>query len=335
MEENLKEEKLADSYNRSINYLRVSVTDRCNQRCIYCMPPEGIKQFDHDQILRYEEILRVIKVLMKKGVTKIRITGGEPLVRKKIIQFIESLGKFRGIKDLALSTNGVFLKDYARNLVRAGLKRVNISLDTLNPRKFYKLARADNFYRVMDGIEEAEKSRLSPIKINMVVIKGFNDDEVIDFALLTKKKSYRVRFIEFMPSLNGGYWTKDNFISNREVFEEINSFQVLYPIVGREKGQPAKKFKFEDGIGEIGFISPVSEPFCHNCNRIRLTADGKLRSCLFSDNEVDIKKALSNGCADNHLSELIDQAIKNKPKNHNLKEHYFTNSKRTMSLIGG
>lgn len=335
MEKNLKEEKLWDNYNRAVNYLRVSVTDRCNQRCIYCMPPEGIKQFDHDQILRYEEILRVTGVLIKKGVTKIRITGGEPLVRRGITDFIESLCKFKGIRDLALSTNGVFLKDCARNLVRAGLKRVNISLDTLNPRKFYTLARADNFYRVMDSIEEAEKSGLNPIKINMVVIKGFNDDEIIDFALLTKKKSYRVRFIEFMPSLNGGYWTKENFISNKEVFEEINSFQFLYPIVERTKEQPAKKFKFEDGIGEIGFISPVSEPFCHNCNRIRLTADGKLRSCLFSDNEVDLKKALFEDCTEDQLSELVDQAIKNKPKSHNLKEHYFINSKRTMSLIGG
>ncbi|MBI3755356.1 MAG: GTP 3',8-cyclase MoaA [Deltaproteobacteria bacterium] len=328
--------KLVDSYNRPIDYLRISVTDRCNLRCIYCMPADGIPLTDSDNILRYEELLRIANVAVRHGITKIRLTGGEPLVRKGIVGFIEELAKLKGVEDLSLTTNGVLLKEFASSLKRGGLKRVNVSLDSLKCDRFHKITRGDLLSQVLEGIEEAERIGLSPVKINCVVIRGFNDDEILDFALLTKTKSFHIRFIEYMPFEAEEAWQRDKYISASELMKTINSFQELVPLGNPEKRTgPAKRYSFKDGIGEIGLISPVSDHFCSACNRLRLTADGKLRTCLFSDDEIDIKTALRNGCTDKELEDLLFNAVRKKPEKHHISENIFKKCSRTMSFIGG
>jgi len=328
--------KLVDLYNRSIDYLRISVTDRCNLRCVYCMPPEGIPLVDSGNILRYEELLRIAGIAVKYGVTKIRLTGGEPLVRKGIIEFIEALSGLKGLEDLSLTTNGVFLKEFAASLRKAGLGRVNVSLDTMRSERFYKITRGDFLNNVIEGIEEADRSGLTPVKINCVVIRGFNDDEILDFALLTKKKPYHVRFIEYMPFEAEEKWQKDKCVFTSQIIDIIKGFQEIIPVgnQGKRTG-PAKRYRFADGVGEIGFVSPVSEHFCDSCNRLRLTADGKLRTCLFSDDEIDIKTVLRNGCTDKELEDLLFSAVRKKPERHQISDNIFKKCSRTMSFIGG
>lgn len=328
--------KLVDSYNRPIDYLRISVTDRCNLRCVYCMPSDGISLMASDNILRYEELLRISSIAAKHGITKLRITGGEPLVRKGIVEFIEEVAKLSGIEDLSLTTNGVLVKGFALSLKRAGLTRVNVSLDSLNRERFHKITRGDFLNNVMEGLDEAERVGLSPVKINCVVIKGFNDDEILDFALLTKNKPFHVRFIEYMPFEVETGWDRDKCISSSQIMEKINSLQNLIPLGNPEKRTgPARRYKFSDGIGEVGFISPVSDHFCSSCNRLRLTADGKLRTCLFSDDEIDIKTALRSGCTDRKLEDLLFNAVRKKPEGHRINDNIFKKCSRTMSFIGG
>ncbi len=329
-------EKLVDSYNRTVDYLRISLTDRCNLRCVYCMPPEGLENQGYGSILSYEEILRIARIAVNHGVEKIRLTGGEPLVRKGVIDFIKKLNKLNGVKDLSLTTNGVFLKQYARDLADAGLKRINVSLDSLDSSKFEKITGKDYLYRVLDGLKEAEKAGLQPIKINAVIIKGFNDDEIIDFALLTKKKNYHIRFIEYMPFEARETWNEGKFLAVSDIISTINSFQEISPLDPPSvRTGPARRYKFEDGVGELGFISPVSDHFCSSCNRLRLTADGKLRTCLFSDVELDLKEILRNGCNDDDLRKTLFEAIKTKPEKHLINENIFKKCTRSMSLIGG
>ncbi len=327
---------LIDPYQRHIDYLRVSVTDRCNLRCVYCMPPEGINDMSCRDILSYEELIRIVSVAVSKGIKKVRITGGEPLVRKGIVGFIRSLKKIRGIEDLSLTTNGVLLKEFARELASSGLNRINVSLDSLDPRKYERITGLDHIYRVMEGLEEAEKSKLTPVKINAVIIKGLNDDEVIDFALITKRKPYHIRFIEYMPFNSRDLWNRAKCISTSELIATINSFQKLIPVNddGRRTG-PARRYRFEDGIGELGFISPVSDHFCSSCNRLRLTADGRLRTCLFSDDDIDVKAVLRNGCSDEELEKVLFSAVKSKPERHRIGEAPFKKCTRSMTLIGG
>ncbi|MBI3756046.1 MAG: GTP 3',8-cyclase MoaA [Deltaproteobacteria bacterium] len=328
--------KLIDSYNRPIDYLRISVTDRCNLRCVYCMPSDGIPLTASDNILRYEELLRISTIAARHGITKLRITGGEPLVRKGIVEFIEELAKLPGIEDLSLTTNGVLLKEFALPLKRAGLTRVNVSLDSLSRERFYKITRGDFLDNVMQGLDEAERVGLSPVKVNCVVIKGFNDDEILDFALLTKKKPYHIRFIEYMPFEVAAAWEREKCISSSQIMEKINSLQILVPLGNPEKRTgPARRYKFTDGIGEVGFISPVSDHFCGSCNRLRLTADGKLRTCLFSDDEADIKTLLRSGCTDRELEDLLFNAVIKKPERHHIRDNIFKKCSRTMSFIGG
>ncbi|MBI5327057.1 MAG: GTP 3',8-cyclase MoaA [Deltaproteobacteria bacterium] len=328
--------KLIDSYNRPIDYLRISVTDRCNLRCVYCMPSDGIPLTDSNNILRYEEFLRIATIAVRHGITKIRITGGEPLVRKGIVEFIEELSKLHDVEDISLTTNGVLLKKFAHPLKKAGLTRVNVSVDSLRRDRFHKITRGDFMNDVMEGLEQAEKAGLNPVKVNCVVIKGFNDDEILDFALLTKQKPYHIRFIEYMPFEVEAVWDKDKCISTSQIMEKINSFQKLLPLGNPEKRTgPARRYKFTDSIGEIGFISPVSDHFCRSCNRLRLTADGKLRTCLFSDEEIDIKTVLRNGCTDKELEELLFRAVKKKPERHQISDNIFKKCSRTMSFIGG
>ncbi len=325
---------IVDSYNRYINYLRISVTDRCNLQCIYCKPPSELNGLKHSDILTYEEILKIAKISLSIGIKKIRITGGEPLLRKGIISFISELSKLPGLEDLSITTNGILLKDYAADLFKAGVKRINVSLDSLNFNKYYKITGGDYLFRVLDGLEEAERVGFYPIKINVVVIKGINDDEIIDFALLTKGNPYHIRFIEFMPFNSNMEWKREYCISASEIFEIIDSFQRLQSMPF-SPGETAKRYKFEDGLGEIGLISPVSDHFCSSCNRIRLTADGKIRTCLFSDNEIDIKFLMSQNIKNEDLERSLKIAIKKKPEKHHLNDGLFKKCTRGMSLIGG
>ncbi|MEK6531465.1 MAG: GTP 3',8-cyclase MoaA [Deltaproteobacteria bacterium] len=327
---------LVDAYKRKIDYLRISVTDRCNLRCVYCMPPEGIELVEAKGILRYEELLRVARIACGHGVTKIRITGGEPLVRKGMVEFIADMKKIQGLEDLSLTTNGVLLKEFSRRLKDAGLTRVNVSLDSLKRERFLKMTRGDNLSEVLEGLEEALSVGFNPVKINMVVIKDFNDDEIIEFAMLSKVKPYHVRYIEYMPFNTEEGWQKEKCLSAAAIKDIIEKVEPLTPVSDPSGGAgPARRFKFRDAPGEVGFISPVSEHFCGSCNRLRLTADGKIRTCLFSDNEIDIRTALRDGSDDGVIEGLLFRAVHEKPLGHHINENVFKKCSRTMSLIGG
>lgn len=327
--------KLIDSYNRSIDYLRISITDRCNLRCVYCMPADGIQLAHHENILRYEEVLRIIKICAAHGITRIRLTGGEPLVRKGVVDFIRNISGM-GVKDLSLTTNGVLLKEYAMLLKDAGLKRVNVSLDSLRRDRFKNITRADNLEDVLSGLQESQRAGLNPVKVNMVVIKGFNEDEILDFALMTKEKPYHIRYIEYMPFEVEAGWQKDKCITTMEIKDIIEKYQKLLPLETSERRTgPARRYRFSDGIGEIGFISPVSDHFCGSCNRLRLTADGKLRTCLFSDDEVDVKDVIRKGATDKEIEDVLFHAVRKKPERHHINDNIFKKCSRTMSLIGG
>jgi cyclic pyranopterin phosphate synthase len=326
---------LFDPYHRKINYLRISVTDRCNLRCRYCMPEEGLSLIPHEEILSYEEILRIVRVFALEGISKVRLTGGEPLVRKGIVDFVSRLSEIEAIKDLSLTTNGILLKDFAGDLKRAGLKRINISLDTLNREKFSMITRRNGYEKVWQGIEEALKVSLFPIKINMVAIKGLNDEEIESFALLTLQHPLIVRYIEYMPSGNGEEWKEGNILTIPEIKSRLEEMGRLIAIPSDEWDGPARRFRFEGAIGEIGLIGPVSDHFCGNCNRLRLTPDGKIRTCLFSDDEIDVKEFLRNGGSDKDLKERLLVALRTKPEKHNINTHQFKKCQRNMSAIGG
>ncbi|HPD61163.1 MAG TPA: GTP 3',8-cyclase MoaA, partial [Thermodesulfobacteriota bacterium] len=258
---------LKDRYQRTINYLRISVTDRCNLRCQYCMPEEGIPLINHEDILRYEEILHLVRVYAQEGITKVRITGGEPLVRKGIVNFITELSAIPGIKDLSMTTNGVLLKDFAQPLKLAGLKRINISLDTLDQETFFRITRRDKFCDVWAGIQEALKVGFSPVKLNVVIIKGTNEKEVFDFARLALEFPLVVRFIEYMPA-GENQWNPELVYSNSQIKEQIQQLGALIPLHGERNDGPAVRYRFKNSLGEIGFINPISSHFCHLCNRI-------------------------------------------------------------------
>lgn len=328
--------ELIDSYKRRIDYLRISITDRCNLRCVYCMPPEGIELVEPKGILRYEEILRVVRIAAKNGVSKIRVTGGEPLVRKGLTDFLKEVSSIKGIEDLSLTTNGVLLKDYALKLKEAGLRRINVSLDSLDRERFRKVTRGDNLQDVLDGLTQAHLAGLAPVKVNMVVIKGFNDDEITKFALISKEKPYHIRFIEYMPFNSQEGWQRDKCVTAKQILDIIGKEGELTPVKSEGHGAgPARRFKFSGAPGEVGVISPVSEHFCGSCNRVRLTADGKIRNCLFSDVETDIRTALRDGSSDEAIEALLFKAVIEKPVSHHINENVFKKCSRTMSLIGG
>lgn len=318
---------MKDSYGRNINYLRISVTDLCNLRCKYCMPEKGINKTCHDDILRIEEIVEVAENCASLGIDKIRITGGEPLVRKGILTLVEKLSSIKGVKDLAMTTNGTLLKKYAKDLKKAGLNRVNISLDTLNPSKYSKITKNGNLKDVLEGMEEAKKAKLTPIKLNVVLIKDFNEDEIIDFVNLTKEQDIDVRFIELMPIGKLKFWSLNKYLSNDMVLKKVPE---LMSEESKDISSPAKYYKLPEGKGSVGLINPISCKFCSNCNRIRLTADGNLKSCLHSNEEVDLKTLLRNGQS---IKEVLCDILKNKPKEHNLEEGSYI--KREMTAIGG
>jgi cyclic pyranopterin phosphate synthase len=326
---------LLDNNHRIINYLRLSVTDRCNLRCIYCMPAEGVKFNPHHEILTYEEMLRIVRLCVQRGIRKVRLTGGEPLVRKGIISFIEKLCLIGGLEEITLTTNGVLLKDFAHPLRESGIRRINVSMDTLRLERFRQITRRDYFDRVWEGIEEAESTGFEQIKINVVAIRGVNDDEILDFARLVYKKPYHVRFIELMPVGEKNAWTNEKFVTIEEIFQQIQSLGPIRRVDSGPLDGPALRYTLEGAKGEIGLIGALSHHFCETCNRLRLTADGHLRGCIFSDNETDIKTPLRQDRGDNHLLELITETILNKPKDHGLDIYNPRKCVRSMNSIGG
>jgi len=324
---------LSDSFQRPINYLRISVTDRCNLRCIYCMPSEGVALAPHSQILSYEEIKNVATAATELGISKIRLTGGEPLIRLGIVGLVKMLADIKGIDDLSLTTNAILLEQYAAELKEAGLKRVNISLDTLDKEKFEKITRIGTLEQTLAGIRAAHKAGLEPVKINVVAMHGINDDEIADFAKITRERSWHVRFIELMP-FEGNKAASQWFMPRPEIEQLVRATGDLEPVFDQTGHGPAKYFRFQNAKGTVGFISSVTEHICMSCNRLRLTADGRLRPCLLSDNEIDMRVPLRNGASNDELKKLIEQAVANKPKGHELSSGSKP-EKRNMAQIGG
>jgi GTP 3',8-cyclase len=329
-------EPLRDSWGREIKSVRVSVTDKCNFRCTYCMPAEGLEWLGRAEILSFEEIARLVRVLARLGVDEVRLTGGEPLVRRDLPVLVEMLARTEGVRDLSLTTNGVLLERLAQPLVDAGLQRLNVSLDSLNHVRFAEITRRDALDAVLRGLEEAERHpQLRPIKINCVAVKGFTETEVPALASLARRKPYVVRFIEFMPLDADEAWREDDVLTGGEIRSLIEAEHGPLVELPAKASSTARRFRFADGLGEIGFVNPVSEPFCSSCDRIRLTADGQLRTCLFSRKEWDLKTALRNGGGDEELIELIRFAIRHKELKHRINDPGFVRGSRSMSQIGG
>ncbi|MEG1500455.1 MAG: GTP 3',8-cyclase MoaA [Clostridiales bacterium] len=317
------------SFNRKIDYLRLSITDKCNFRCRYCMPEEGIVFKDHQNMLRVEEMVRLLGIFRLCGVDKLRITGGEPLVSRSLLPLLEAIRPMN-FQDIGITTNGQLLPEMSDDLLKAGIKRVNISLDSLDPEKFSWITRGGNIKATLQGMEAALKTGLDPVKINVVAVKGFNDDQFVDLALLAKDKPLHVRFIELMPIGSDPFWTEENYISNQETKEIISSsLGDLHPYHLKGNG-PAEVFHIDDFQGTVGFISAISNHFCANCNRLRLTSDGKIYPCLHHQEYIDLFTPLRQGATDEEILQYIEKAVNEKPQ-----KHLFGSQKRQMSSIGG
>jgi cyclic pyranopterin phosphate synthase len=328
-------EPLLDGWGREIKSLRISVTDKCNFRCRYCMPAEGLQWLPREEILDYEEIARLVRIMGAMGVEEVRLTGGEPLARRNLPALVGQLAVIPGVNDLSLTTNGVLLDRFAAPLVEAGLKRLNVSLDSLSHVRFAEITRRDALDRVLAGLEEAERyAELRPIKVNCVAIRGFTEEEVPALAELARRRPYVVRFIEFMPLDADEAWREDDVLTGGEIRALIEERWPLVEIPAKPSST-ARRFRFADGAGEIGFVNPVSEPFCSSCDRIRLTADGQLRTCLFSRREWDLKKPLRDGSSDEEVEALIRWAVRHKELKHKINEPGFVRASRSMSQIGG
>jgi len=319
---------MKDNFEREITYLRVSVTDRCNLRCKYCMPPGGIEKKDHEDLISLEDIYRIIKESTRLGIKKIRFTGGEPLVRLGLHKLIKDVSQLEGIKEITMTTNGVLLTKYIKELKEAGLNRVNISLDTLRADRYKDITRGGDINKVIEGIKAAQKYDMKPIKINAVLMKGFNDDEIEDFAKLTIDKDIIIRFIELMPFGERYSWTKDKYLSNSRVLEKVKNLEEI----NYDKGSPSRYYKIKGAKGKIGLINPISRHFCNTCNRIRLTADGNIKPCLHSDLEIDMKKYLGS---EEEIYKGLIEAVKSKPSQHHINEEGYDPIKRDMNRIGG
>jgi cyclic pyranopterin phosphate synthase len=324
---------LFDKHGRQITDLRVSVTDRCNFRCVYCRSADRENHMAHHELLEWDEFERLVRVLVGMGIRKVRVTGGEPLVRPGVEAFIAHL-KAIGVHDLSMTTNGYLLESRVDALVAAGLDRINISLDSLDRAKFERVTRTKTFDDVMAGIEAAHNSPLRPVKVNAVLVRGLNDDEVEAFAEFAHERDLIMRFIEFMPLDADRAWTRDSMVPAAEVFERISARWPLVPIA-HERSETARKYKFAGGRGEIGLIAPVTQPFCGFCSRIRLTADGKLRTCLFSKEDHDLKFLLRSGASDEDIAQEIRTVVAGKEKGHRINEPGFVPPSRTMVFIGG
>lgn len=326
---------LTDMFARSITYLRISLTDQCNLRCLYCKPKDLRDKLQSSELLSYEELLRVASLAVSMGIKKVRLTGGEPLVRKGIATFIKKLAAIPKLDDIRITTNGVLLKDFAEIIYQSGIRKINVSLDTLRQQRYQQITGADRFHEVWGGIQLAKKCGFSPIKINMVAIRGFNDDELLDFAKLTFSEPFQVRFIEFMPIGSSSVWKEEHYISAQEIRERLAVLGPLEPVRSGKMDGPAKVYQFKDAVGSVGFISPISNHFCDKCNRLRLTAEGMLRSCLLTDRETSLKALLRNGCSDDDVKKALVETILNKPKGHALAGSEKASCHGQMSRIGG
>lgn len=324
---------LIDKFGRAITDLRVSVTDRCNFRCVYCRSADPDNHMAHDELLEWEEYERLVRILVRMGIRKVRVTGGEPLVRPGVESFIGRL-KAIGVQDLSMTTNGHLLAERCNMLIAAGLDRINISLDSLNREKFERVTRTKAFDQVMAGIDTAQNSALRPVKVNAVLVRGLNDDEVEAFAEFARERELIMRFIEFMPLDADRAWTRSMMVPAAEVYKRISAKWPLVPVV-HERSETARKYRFADGRGEIGLIAPVTQPFCGFCSRIRLTADGKLRTCLFSKEDHDLKFLLRGGASDREIGDEILSIVAQKEKGHRINEPGFVPPSRTMVYIGG
>jgi cyclic pyranopterin phosphate synthase len=324
---------LLDKFGRQITDLRVSVTDRCNFRCVYCRSANPDNHMAAGELLEWDEYERVVRILVGMGIRKVRVTGGEPLVRPGVEDFIARL-KQLGVSDLSMTTNGHLLADRCERLVAAGLDRINISLDSLDRAKFEQVTRTKSFDQVMAGIDAAQTSPLRPVKVNAVLVRGLNDDEVEAFAEFARERDLTMRFIEYMPLDADRAWTRDLVVTAAEVYRRISARWPLVPIA-HERSETARKYRFADGRGEIGLIAPVSQPFCGHCSRIRLTADGKLRTCLFSKEDHDLKFLLRGGASDEEIAAEISGIVEEKEESHHINDSGFVPPSRTMVFIGG
>lgn len=325
---------LFDSWQRQINYLRISVTDHCNLSCVYCSVG-SVPHLPRNEILSYEEIQHAVQVAARMGISKVRLTGGEPLLRADLSKLVWMISQIEGIDDISLTSNGILLSKYAVELKEAGLKRVNVSLDTLKEDRFKRITGRDKLGEVLSGIEAAHLAGLNPVKINMVVLQGINDDETIDFVRMSTSQGWHVRFIEFMPFGMPEAKALET-VSAQEIQERIQSLGKLEPYTGKTGNGPARYYRLPGARGTIGFITPMTEHFCHSCNRLRLTSDGQLRPCLLDDDEVNLKEALRNGASTDELKQLIQQAVTMKRERHHLTGGLAPGTvRRPMCQIGG
>lgn len=328
--------RLKDTFGRTIDDLRISLTDRCNFRCIYCMPAEGLPWLPRREILTYEEILHLARIFIGLGINTIRLTGGEPLMRQDVEVLIAGLVRLDATLDLSMTTNGFFLVEKVQRLADAGLKRINVSLDSLRPERFERMVRRDGqlVSKILAGIRLAREAGLNPIKLNCVIMRGYNDDEIADFARLGREQDVQVRFIEYMPLDAQGRWTMDTVVPGAEIHARVHA---VYPLRSEQGNgsEPATVHHFADGRGSIGIIASVSQPFCDSCNRVRITADGHLRTCLFSLTEHDLKGLLRSGASDEELADFIIATVWKKEAGHKINQPDFVKPDRSMSAIGG
>jgi cyclic pyranopterin phosphate synthase len=327
---------LVDSYGRRIKSMRISITDKCNFRCTYCMPAEGLPWLKKAEILSYEEIIRISQIAVSIGIEQIRLTGGEPLVRRDAPDLVHQLHQIEGLRSLSLTTNGILLKQQASALAKAGLTRINVSLDSLIREKFTQLTRRDQLDRVLEGLSELEKyPTIQPIKINAVAMRGFSEAEVLDFVRFARNKAFVMRWIEFMPLDADQLWRKEDILTGGEIKAIIEASYGPLQLIQGDASETARRYTFSDGIGEIGFINPVSEPFCSTCDRIRLTADGQLRTCLFATEETDLRAVIRSGASDEEIAETLRNAVWRKELKHHIGDKSFKRANRSMSMIGG
>jgi cyclic pyranopterin phosphate synthase len=327
---------LIDSFGRVHTNLRISVTDRCNIRCFYCMPAEDVQFMDRSALLTFEEIERFVRIAVPLGLRKIRLTGGEPLVRKDLHVLVSKLAAIDGIEDIGLTTNGILLADQAQALYDAGLRRINVSLDALDPAKFEKITRRQGYEKVIAGINQAQAVGFNPVKVNAVAVRGLTEDEVVPFGHFARRTGVEIRFIEFMPLDADAAWQRDKVLFAQEMIDMLSSeIMPLVPRPGQDPHAPASEFEFADGLGRIGFIASISRPFCMSCDRFRITADGKLRNCLFSLEETDVKAMLRAGTDDAPIAKAIRESIANKKEGHEINTARFIQPDRPMYSIGG
>jgi cyclic pyranopterin phosphate synthase len=325
---------LVDTFGRVHNNLRISVTDRCNLRCTYCMPEE-VTFMDRAELLTFEEIVRFVRVAVGLGIDKIRLTGGEPLMRRELPRLVRMLSEVEGIRDVGLTTNGILLADQAQTFYDAGLRRINISLDTLNPERFRQLARRDGLDKVLEGILAAKRAGFDPVKVNAVSIRGITEEEVVPLARFARTHGLEMRFIEYMP-IGADHWERDKVYFAHEILEQLErDVAPLVPVDDYDPRAPAMEFRYTDGGGRVGIIASISRPFCLSCNRIRLTADGKLRNCLFALDEVDVKGLLRGGAAETEIADVIRRNVHAKWEGHEINTSRFIKPLRTMHAIGG